>query len=215
MVPCPHQCGRFWPKPTLAPHGSWNAHLRFRHRRAASPRPSSGSTRARSATWRCTGGRAGGFAGTVPLPPTRRPPTTRWRRAASVLIVVGAVTLVGWTLLGGLDALKRCGEVGPAGWGDGLPAGAAGCVRRRRRADRPAASLYRTFRLEQRFGFNRMSFRLWLGDMIKGTIVGVVIGLPLAALVLGLMRESGSCGGCGPGRHGSPSSWCCWCSTRP
>ncbi len=54
------------------------------------------------------------------------------------------------------------------------------------------ASLYKTFKLEQRFGFNRMSFGLWLGDAVKGAIVGALIGLPMAWLVLVLMREAGS-----------------------
>jgi STE24 endopeptidase len=48
-----------------------------------------------------------------------------------------------------------------------------------------------TFRIEQRFGFNRMSQRLWWADQAKGALLGALIGLPLAALVLWLMGASG------------------------
>ena len=39
-------------------------------------------------------------------------------------------------------------------------------------------SLYRQFRLEEKFGFNRMTLRLFVMDMIKGTAVGAALGLP-------------------------------------
>ena len=51
---------------------------------------------------------------------------------------------------------------------------------------------YSTFRIEQRFGFNRMTLSMWLADMAKGAAVGVVIGLPLVALVLWLMGAAGT-----------------------
>ena len=37
--------------------------------------------------------------------------------------------------------------------------------------------------LEQRFGFNQMTLRLWLADLLKSTLLGAVIGLPIAAAV--------------------------------
>jgi STE24 endopeptidase len=52
--------------------------------------------------------------------------------------------------------------------------------------------LYATFRLEQRFGFNRMTWRLYVADLAKGMLVGALIGLPIAALVLWLMHAAGS-----------------------
>jgi STE24 endopeptidase len=52
--------------------------------------------------------------------------------------------------------------------------------------------LYATFRLEQRFGFNRMTWRLYVADVAKGLAVGVAVGLPIAALVLWLMHAAGS-----------------------
>ena len=52
-------------------------------------------------------------------------------------------------------------------------------------------SLYRQFRLEEKFGFNRMTLRLFVMDMIKGTAVGAALGLPLIAAVLWLMAQAG------------------------
>ena len=53
-------------------------------------------------------------------------------------------------------------------------------------------SWYRTFVLEARFGFNRMTFRLFITDMVKSTLLGIALGAPLLALVLWLMQASGS-----------------------
>ncbi|MFN7507778.1 MAG: M48 family metallopeptidase, partial [Limnobacter sp.] len=47
------------------------------------------------------------------------------------------------------------------------------------------------FVLEQRFGFNRMSKGLFVGDWFKGLLVGALIGGPLVLAVLYLMREAG------------------------
>jgi STE24 endopeptidase len=52
-------------------------------------------------------------------------------------------------------------------------------------------SWWQTFRIEERFGFNRMSLALWLTDLAKGVAVAVVLGLPLLVLVLWLMRTAG------------------------
>jgi len=51
--------------------------------------------------------------------------------------------------------------------------------------------LYSTFRIEQRFGFNRMTWRLYLADMLKGAVVGALLGLPVAALILWIMGATG------------------------
>ncbi len=50
---------------------------------------------------------------------------------------------------------------------------------------------WQTFVIEAKFGFNRMTLGLWLADLAKGTLLGVAIGLPLAALALWLMRAAG------------------------
>ncbi|HEY5633028.1 MAG TPA: M48 family metallopeptidase [Burkholderiaceae bacterium] len=50
---------------------------------------------------------------------------------------------------------------------------------------------YRQFRLESRFGFNRMSLGLWVADLAKGALLTAALGLPFAAAVLWLMRTAG------------------------
>ena len=50
---------------------------------------------------------------------------------------------------------------------------------------------YRQFVLEARFGFNKMPLRLFCIDMLKNTVIGAVIGLPLIWVVLTLMEKSG------------------------
>lgn len=52
-------------------------------------------------------------------------------------------------------------------------------------------SWWRTFRLEERFGFNHTRPRVWVADIAKGLAVGVALGLPLALLVLWMMRGAG------------------------
>jgi STE24 endopeptidase len=52
-------------------------------------------------------------------------------------------------------------------------------------------NLYRTFRIEARFGFNNMTLKLYLTDALKGLLVGAVLGLPLLFGVLWLMGRMG------------------------
>lgn len=47
------------------------------------------------------------------------------------------------------------------------------------------------FRLEQRFGFNRSTLRLWAADHLKVAALALVIGLPVAWLVLALVGWAG------------------------
>jgi STE24 endopeptidase len=53
-------------------------------------------------------------------------------------------------------------------------------------------SLYRIFVVEERFGFNRMTWKLYLTDLVKQVIVGAVLGIPLLLVVLWLMHAAGS-----------------------
>lgn len=50
---------------------------------------------------------------------------------------------------------------------------------------------WHTFVLEAQFGFNRTTLKLWLTDLVKGIVIGAVLGLPLAAIALTLMRLAG------------------------
>ncbi len=106
----------------------------------------------------------------------------------------GAAILLGWTLLGGLDALN-------ATLRDALlPVwGSLGYQVALLLAFSVVSGLlelpfewYSTFRIEQAFGFNRMSLRLWLADLFKNALVGAIIGLPLAAAILWIMGATGS-----------------------
>jgi STE24 endopeptidase len=53
-------------------------------------------------------------------------------------------------------------------------------------------NIYRTFNLEQRFGFNKTTVKVFVLDMIKNAILVMVIGIPLLTLVLWLMENSGT-----------------------
>ena len=99
--------------------------------------------------------------------------------------------LVMWTLLGGLGLLDQwlLDLLGPSMWQQislvvsfilisavvSLP-----------------LSYIQTFKIEQAFGFNRMTLGLWLTDMLKASLLGAVLGLPLLWLVLYLMQSGGA-----------------------
>lgn len=53
-------------------------------------------------------------------------------------------------------------------------------------------ALYRQFKLEAKFGFNRMTLKMFIGDTIKETLLGALLGIPIIAAVLWLMAEAGS-----------------------
>jgi STE24 endopeptidase len=52
-------------------------------------------------------------------------------------------------------------------------------------------SIYSIFVIEERFGFNRMTWKLFLVDTVKGLLVGAVLGVPLLLVVLWLMLAAG------------------------
>lgn len=115
-------------------------------------------------------------------------------RFSLLSIAFNAALLLGWTLLGGLDALNTLlrDSVLPA-WGPmayqlSLLASFALISSL---LDLPF-ELYSTFRLEQRFGFNRMTLRLYVADQLKALLLGALIGLPLAALILWIMGATGA-----------------------
>jgi STE24 endopeptidase len=53
-------------------------------------------------------------------------------------------------------------------------------------------SIYRTFRLEACFGFNRTTLRLWLLDRVKGLLLAAVIGLPVLYAAYAFMVGTGA-----------------------
>jgi STE24 endopeptidase len=125
------------------------------------------------------------------------------RRAADYTLVKGrfslaamafsAAVLLGWTLLGGLDLLNTAlRDALQPRFGDMVYQLAllAAFVVIGALLELPF-DWYSTFRIEQRFGFNRMTPALFAADLAKGALVGALIGLPLAALVLWIMASSG------------------------
>ncbi len=105
-------------------------------------------------------------------------------------MALGAVVLLGWTLLGGLDALNQALMAALGGGMAQQLALLAAFVAISAAIDLPV-SLYQTFVIEERFGFNKITPRLWLADLVRSALVGTLIGLPMAALVLWLMGAAG------------------------
>jgi len=101
-----------------------------------------------------------------------------------------AAVLVGWTLLGGLNALNALlvDWLGTGLWQQLALFAAFALIGGL--LELPF-SLYQTFVVEQRFGFNKMTWKLWFADLVKTTLLGVAIGAPVAALILWLMGAAG------------------------
>ncbi|QOY95895.1 M48 family metallopeptidase [Massilia sp. UMI-21] len=132
------------------------------------------------------------FAPKVPLAAHRKAAdyTVAKTRLGIVSMLWGGAVLIGFTLLGGLQALSMflLGVTGP-GMTHQMALVAAFAVLSAL-LDLPL-EWYRQFVLEERFGFNKMTPGLWLADMLKGALLGAVIGLPLLWVILALMDTSG------------------------
>ena len=112
-------------------------------------------------------------------------------RVGMISEVIDTALLLGWTLAGGLALLDSVWQA--AGFGQ-LLTGVAVIVSAlviMSLLDLPM-SLYRTFGIEARYGFNKTTPGLFVADMIKGLILMLVIGIPLVAVVLWLMESAGS-----------------------
>ena len=139
----------------------------------------------------------------VPEPFARTMPLQAHHKAADYTLARGrfsllqqaasAAIVLGWTMLGGLDALNGAvreatlDHLGPLGYQLALVAAFAviGAL-----LDAPFEA-YATFRIEQQFGFNRMTVGMWLADAVRSAALSVALGLPLLALVLSLMGAAG------------------------
>ena len=53
-------------------------------------------------------------------------------------------------------------------------------------------SVYSQFVIEEKFGFNRMTLKLFIADLLKQTALGIAIGTPVLIAVLWLMAQRGS-----------------------
>lgn len=132
------------------------------------------------------------LAGTLDEATTTR--TRAYLREASHLALVRRLCVwtawVGFTVLGGFERLDGAAR----SWGfSQLGAGIAFL------ASASALqwlvgipfSLASTFGLEQRYGFNRTTPRLWLADQLRGLLLAALLGLPLLAGVLALFQAGG------------------------
>jgi STE24 endopeptidase len=136
------------------------------------------------------------FAAIVPLEAHQKAAdyTLAKLRLGIVSDAFGSALLIAWTLLGGLAWLNgvMLDLVLPR-WGGmayqllliGAWVVIGGLL------DLPF-DLYRTFRLEQRFGFNKTTPALYATDLVKSTLLGIAIGGPMLAAVLWIMQATGA-----------------------
>lgn len=133
------------------------------------------------------------FTATIPLAAHQRAAdyTVARTRLGMIEIVLGAVVLIALTLLGGVQALDLgiSDAIGRDYVGQIALIGAvlaiSGLV------ELPL-DYYRQFVVEERFGFNRMTKRIFVMDRIKGLLIGAAFGIPLLFVVLWLMKQAGS-----------------------
>ncbi|MCO4878077.1 M48 family metallopeptidase [Paraburkholderia caribensis] len=133
------------------------------------------------------------FAGTIALSAHQRAAdyTVERTRLTMIEIVVSAAVLIALTLLGGVQALDLAiGDVAGNGY-IGQILLVAAVIAITSAIDLPF-DYYRQFGIEQRFGFNRMTKRIFFVDRIKGVLLGAAFGLPLLFVVLWLMNQAGT-----------------------
>ncbi|RKP59271.1 M48 family metallopeptidase [Pararobbsia silviterrae] len=133
------------------------------------------------------------FAQTISLESHQRAAdyTIARTRLTMVEIVVGAVLLVVLTLFGLLQWLN----IAITSWlGHGFAAqlGLIAAVAIITSLVDLPFDYYRQFVVETRFGFNRMTPKLFALDLVKTVALGVALGLPLVAAVLWLMGRAGA-----------------------
>ncbi len=105
-------------------------------------------------------------------------------------LLIGSLVLLGWTLGGGLDWLDRgVGALGLSPLWHGV-ALLLGLVLVGGLIELPL-SVWSTFGIEQRFGFNRTTPGRFIKDRLLGVLLTLLLGVPLVAVVLTLMDRAG------------------------
>ncbi len=132
------------------------------------------------------------FTGKIPLASHQKGAdyTSAKTRFSMLSILFDALLLLGFTVAGGIEKISELSQ----GWfSQPLTQGMATIVIALLLSSLLEApfNLYSTFAIEGRFGFNHMTFRLYLMDALKGLLVGAALGLPLLAGVLWLMGRMG------------------------
>jgi len=107
-------------------------------------------------------------------------------------VLLGAAVLLVFTLGGGIERLSalwaRAFEAGSLAHGTAL---ILSVVLLQALIGLPLA-VYRTFGVEQRFGFNNMTPRLFVTDLAKQAVLAVLLGVPLLLAILWLMARMGA-----------------------
>jgi len=106
-------------------------------------------------------------------------------------LIIGSIFLLLWTLAGGLQLLDswwRSLGLSDIWTGIGFILSVFAIMSI---LDLPM-SIYRTFKLEQSFGFNKMTPKIFIVDLLKNAVVALLIGTPILLLVLWIMENSGS-----------------------
>lgn len=52
-------------------------------------------------------------------------------------------------------------------------------------------SWWSTFKLEEKFGFNKSTLSLWISDQVKGFALSIIIGVPLIAALIWIVNQMG------------------------
>ena len=111
-------------------------------------------------------------------------------RLGMIELVYAGLLLLAWTLGGGLEWLDqrwRGAELGPLYTGTAVMLSAMFIMAL---LDLPF-SLYSTFVIEERFGFNRTTAGTFVSDLIKQVVLALVIGTPMIMLALWIMESFG------------------------
>jgi STE24 endopeptidase len=133
------------------------------------------------------------FAEKIPLSAHQKAAdyTLAKNRLERIDIVYSTILLLLWTLGGGLalldDAIRTLGL--SSLWTGTVFLLALSLIASW--LDLPLAA-WRTFVLEQRFGFNRTTIKIFIGDQLKQVLLLLLLGTPLLLVILWLMANSGS-----------------------
>ncbi|WP_186148513.1 M48 family metallopeptidase [Burkholderia gladioli] len=132
------------------------------------------------------------FRDTIPLTAHQRAAdyTVARTRLTMLQIVASAVLLIALTLFGGVGAIDHALR-GWLGGGYGQQILLIAAVLLITSAVEIPFDYVRQFGIEGRFGFNRMTRKLFFADLARNTAVGALLGLPLLFVVLWLMNRAG------------------------
>lgn len=111
-------------------------------------------------------------------------------KSGIIELFYSSLLLLAWTLGGGLDLLDTLWiDLGYNSLITGVAVITSAFILMSL-LDLPV-SIYHTFKLEARFGFNRTTGKTFITDLVKQTLLTLAISIPLLSLILWLMNSSG------------------------